>query len=170
MSRCEWIVCERSGRWAATLRMALGRQTTASDPLPRLHEVRSLGELTARLDARPSSLGLIEVHYGNLGAALAWLAEAVRRCPQARFVALLDHSLVHFQETMASSRHDDRHNVRDALLEAGAADVAHSPRHLQGVLALGRRQAAFQSGHHVAPTEEESFEAWAWASLPWQAE
>jgi hypothetical protein len=86
MSRVEWIVCERSGRWAAAVRAALGRSAWSSSAVPRVYEVRQLGELRERLAERPDGLALVEVQRENFGDVLTWLADAARENRSARFV------------------------------------------------------------------------------------
>ena len=79
MSRVEWIVCERSGRWAAAVRAA-----RSADRLGRLRTFRAFmkcgnwSELRERLAERPDGLALVEAQRENFGDTLAWLAEAVR--------------------------------------------------------------------------------------------
>ena len=45
MTLPDWIVCERTGRWAAALRTTGTRQATHRKPPFRIVEVRSLSEL-----------------------------------------------------------------------------------------------------------------------------
>jgi hypothetical protein len=154
MSRIEWVVCERTSRWAAALRMAL-----AADELScRLRELRHFIELDAELAARPTAVAAIEVHRGNFANVLCWLPRAREQFAEVRFVALLDRSLV-VDKTKESA------DVGDALLEAGAALVVASPRRLEPILELGRRHAAAppKTSENVRLVEQ------VWASLPWQA-
>ena len=147
----EWIVCERTSRWASALRMALAR----GEMPHRLRELRHLAELDAELAARPTALAAIEIHRGNFADLLAWLPTACERHDRARCVALLDRSLA-----------DNLDAACDALVEAGAPAIATSPRRLDAVIALGTRHA--ETARTIA--ENAPLMAQAWASLPWQAE
>ena len=160
MIQPDWILRERSGHWAAALRLTLLR-TEAADPMPRIFEARNLRDLVARLEARPASLVLIEVVRTNLSGMLNWLMNAAPQFPAAHFAALLDGELA---ESLVL-----RQIATEALLEAGVSDFAFSPRHLHDVLALGRRHAEVAAMRAPQPASK-SIEAWAWASLPWQDE
>ena len=153
MTRCEWILCERDGSWAAALRVTAARAADGFAVIPRLAEVRSLEELAARLQIRSDGLAMIEVRRATLRPVLAWLAEARNRYSAARFVALIERQL-------------DRQDVVDALLEAGSDDIACSPRHLQHLLSLAKQHAAIRS----AMSRHESMAAWARSELPWQVD
>jgi hypothetical protein len=150
MSRVEWVVCERTSRWASALRMACGARGMPY----RLREIRHLAELEAELVKRPACLAAVEFDRANFAAALALLPAMRKKFPGARSVALLDRSLA-----------SDFAAVRDAVVEAGAAAVAASPRRLDAILALGQRHAA------TVHTKDESlpFAARIWTTLPWQA-
>lgn len=162
MSRVEWIVCERSGRWAAALRVALRRSSWLTSAVPRLYEVRQLGEMTERLDTRPDAIALVEVQPTSLGDVLDWLTRSRRELRQAHFAALLDRS--------AALHPRDRKSVIDVLREAGAAEVITSPRQLAAVLALGQRHAALRAVESGRLMPGMSMAEWAWSSLPWQRE
>ena len=166
MNPCEWIVCERSGRWAAALRIAIARENppvTAS-----IHEVRSLPELTSRLDVQLHSLALIEVERDQVESVLLWLAAASRRFANARFAAALGYTLTAGELAPPSST-DDRQTIDDALMEAGAAEIVHSSRRLHALLVLGRRHASFSAALSQSLQQgKPSVATAAWASLPWQ--
>jgi len=159
MSRCEWIVCERTDRWAAALRVTIAGQADWPACTPRLYEVRSLEELGARLELRPDCLVLINVDEANLSRVLPWLAAARGNYSGVRFVALIDHDFDSCGQ-----------DVADAILEAGAADFATSPRHLPQILPLARRHAAAIAARQSAAASDDSFVASVWFSLPWQAD
>src|SRR5688572_15105073 len=108
MNELEWIVCERTDRWAAALRVILARQVQWRSRMPRLYEVRSLAELASRLELRPDGLGLISVDNALVPRVLSWLAGAWMTHPRARFIALLEGDL-------------SQQDVGSVLLEAGAA-------------------------------------------------
>jgi len=167
VNQSAWIVCEHSGRWAAALRVTFSRQTTPSAIAPKLYEVRSLVELAARLEERPTSIGLLEVRSGNVGEVLEWLLNAKRTFPRACFAALLDSSLTR-RQPIAPTLADDRQLVIDALWEAGATEVAESPRYLHGILEVGRRHSERCSEFASAYAESQPIADWAWAALPWQ--
>jgi hypothetical protein len=150
MSRAEWIVCERTSRWAAALRLALTKDDTA----PQLRELRHLGELDAEVSARPQSIVAIEVHRGNFASVLQWLSRPRVRQQTARLAALVDRSLA-----------SDSESVVGALFEAGATAIAMSPRRLEEVLALERSQT--QIAEITGP--HESLMDRLLATLPWQA-
>ena len=150
MNRLEWIVCERSNRWAAALRMEL-----ESMQLPyRLREVRFLSALDGELNELTTVLAAIEADRGSFAELLRWLPTARDRHPDVRVVALLDRSLA-----------DDMDAVCDVLVEAGVELIAPSPRRLAGIINLGVQQAA-SAGNSRRRT---SLEASVWDTLPWQA-
>jgi hypothetical protein len=149
----KWIVCETSGRWAAAMRVARSRSPNVQ-PLPRLYEVRTLGELATQLDEDRLDLVLIEVGTGSLTETLQLL---VRRRPQiSKFVALLDSAAYQSQA------------LAELLWEVGALEVVESPRQLAGLLALQNRLAAARSPLGNRVDERQSFADWAWSTLPWQ--
>ena len=180
MNRCDWIVCERGNRWATAIRTAVGRQSVAAGyariPISRklvlnfcdgsdvsrlrLREVRSLAELARHFEARPQSFAMVEVHEANLANLLAWLAAASRQYPDGRFAVLVEASF--------ASRQMDRQDVVDALFEAGAAEVAFSPRRLQHILVLAERHAADVSSRTRPASGDSSLVEWAWSQVPWQ--
>ena len=142
MNQYEWIVCERQGHWAASLRVTAARNASRAARMPRIYEVRSLDELAERLTRRPASLAFVEARVKDLAKLLPWLAEFSQRFPLAHFVALMDRA-ADFPAGCApaiSPRAND--DVGNALLEAGATDIAISPRHLQHLFALADRHAA----------------------------
>ncbi|HEY3395604.1 MAG TPA: hypothetical protein VGK58_23080 [Lacipirellulaceae bacterium] len=168
MSEIDLLVCERTGRWAAALRVGIARQARISSRQPRIYEARSLEELAEGLETRPLGLALLEVHLSTLGKLLSWLADRSLRFPKVRFVALLDHALGIAESREIKKRSGPSQDAVDALLEAGAADFAHSPRRLQHVFALAERQAAIAAGANRQPNPAQSIAGWAWSQLPWQ--
>ncbi|MCI0492024.1 MAG: hypothetical protein L0Z07_03705 [Planctomycetes bacterium] len=167
MNRCEWIVCERTSRWASALRIALARASPSADFAPLLHEVRSLSELGTRLERRPAGLAIVEVYRDQAGQILDWIGNATQQFPSARFVAALDTSLIPPSTHPTQAAGDGWRDVADALFEAGIVEVVDSPRCLQGVLAIGRRHAATCAGRRQGQEGMSAVEA-VWASLPWQ--
>jgi hypothetical protein len=170
MNECEWIICERTGRWAAAMRVTAARHAWMPGRAPRMYEVRSLEELADRLTARPVSLGLLEGHAANLGNVLRWLTDNSRRFPRAQFVALLDPTLGVRASSGGKLLHVDPHEVVDALFEAGAAEIAVSPRYLQHIFALADKHAAIVAGRERHSGHSESIAEWAWSLLPWQSD
>jgi hypothetical protein len=166
---CDWVLCETSSRWAAALRMALERRARPDECRHRLHETRSLVELSAYLAQRPDGLALIEVRRANLSDVLIWLTAHDGRCDQTRCVALLDRSLQADPWDVAALESDARQDVSDALREAGAVDVVVSSRHLEPTLELGQRHAESTAWRPSDDVAALSLTARAWASLPWQA-
>lgn len=150
MSRIDWIVCERTPRWAVALRMAL----VAEEAPARLIELRKLSELDTAIDGRQHAIVAIEVHVGNFAAILNWLHAAKARHTTASFAALADGSLGGAADSTIA-----------ALFEAGAQAVATSPRRLEAVLALGRRHGQLSGNFSRGSTLLDEV----WASLPWQA-
>lgn len=170
MNACDWIICERTGQWAAAMRVGAARRRSLKGPPLRIYEVRSLDELAERLAARPLSLALVEVHALNLGKLLEWLAHNSRRFPRARFVALVDRTL-----TAGNDSHDDRSSgeiddVLAALLEGGAAAVAVSPRRLRHIFALADLHAISARSFSSEAAEMQSVADWARSQLPWQSD
>jgi hypothetical protein len=159
MNGCEWIVCESTSRWAAALRLALDRDPQLRAGDVRLYETRLLKELTARLAERPDAFVAVEVREQNAGETLAWLAWATGRFGRARFVALVDRG-------MMSGRRD----LDDALREAGALDVARSPRQLQQTVELFGRHAALSHRAAGILAANRPLEEQVWNLLPWQAD
>jgi len=167
MNSCDWIVCERTSRWAAALRVALAREDCGATS--SIYEVRTWKELASRLETQPNGVAIAEVQRDQLGSALVWLATARRRFPRARFTAALDISSTDTEGHASSFRRDEQAEVVDALFEAGVAAVADSPRRLHAILALGRRHAALCAAQsQPSPRDNLSVVNAAWASLPWQ--
>jgi hypothetical protein len=175
MTTLPWIICERTTRWAAALRMAFSHPSRSLAYSTALHEVRSLPELSDQLTKHQNSMALIEVTPDNLEAALGWLAAATNREEHLTAVALLDYRrtdnsvrpLIGKDGQDCPSYSCDI--VATALREAGATDVIHSPRQIRPVLALGDAHAAkCNVAASRCPAADQSFENWAWSLLPWQ--
>jgi hypothetical protein len=161
----KWVVCEDSGRWAAALRIAFARPSKVQ-PTPRLYEVRSLGELSVRLDEHESDLTLIEVGRKNLTDVLQLL---MRRGPQlGQFVALFEDTVPHRHSVITTPGEPDSQEIADLLWEVGAAEVVKSSRQLCGLLGLHSRLAAARGPVTVGVGIGQSLADWAWSTLPWQ--
>ncbi len=89
----------------------------------------------------------VEVTPAAFGRVLCWLAKLERRWPLARAVALVLREL------------DE--DARQALREAGAIDVAGSPRDLRPVADVATRHLA------RAPARETTVREQIFSSLPW---
>jgi hypothetical protein len=157
VSTHHWIVCERSNRWSAALRVALTRQRGQSAGTVALLQLRGLDELSAELVKFPKSLALVETTSKNFDATLTWLGETTRRTRHSAIIALLDNNVT------------SRADVTDALREAGAAEVAYSPRELQPALRLAMRHfSKMQVGVGLQIPADQPLADWAWSLLPWQ--
>jgi len=168
MPCCDWIICEQTNRWASALRLAVERDAAAGGGGYRLREVRSLGELEAELARRPVSLAALEVRAGNLSDVLAWLAAAERRFPRARCVAILDRSLSSEHSGIGPRGGESLQEILDALREAGALEVAESPRRLNSLLELAGRHTRATAEAETITAENASFVERVRATLPWQ--
>ena len=168
MNRCDWIICERTNRWAAALRLAGERDAAAGGVRHRFREVRSLSELPPELARRPASLVALEVSERNLGDVLTWLAAALRWFPQSRCVALVDQSLSSADQSVRSRDTNSQRDIVDALREAGTWEVAESPRRLEPLLEVARRHAISAAKHDEIFAENQPFTERMWATLPWQ--
>jgi hypothetical protein len=165
----DWIICERSNRWAAALRLVLDGQNRVDGRRCQLREVRTLADLAASLSEGQMCLACIEVRPASLGDVLAWLAKAEQEFGETRFVALLDYSLQPDPWAAAESRLNKLDDVSDALVEAGAALVVTSPRRLGPLVELGRRSANPSQSRQTSDDAEITLTSRVWASLPWQA-
>jgi hypothetical protein len=165
MSERDWIICERTGRWAAAIRVWAARREATAGREPRIYETRSLEELAGQLAARSASFVFMEVHSSNLSDVLSWLAEKSRQFPRAHFAALLDRTAAR-PENLRWSPHTNE--VPDALLEAGAAEIVDSPRRLQQVFAVAEKHAAIVRSSLSTSAHEQSIADWAWSQIPWQ--
>jgi hypothetical protein len=170
MTACDWIICERTGRWAAALRTGAARRSSLTGSVPRIYETRTLDELAEQLAARPLSLALMEAHASNVGKLLQWLGHNSQRFPHAHFVAFLDRMLTARSDFDVGQPCGEAEDVVAPLLEAGAAEIAVSPRRLQHIFALADKHAA-----SVRSLSRRSFESqltadWARSQLPWQTD
>jgi hypothetical protein len=168
VSACDWIICERTGRWAATLRIGAARRSPKTGSAPRIYEVRSLDELADSLAARPLSLTFLEVHTSNVGNLLQWLASNSPRFPRARFVALLDRMITERTDSGGKQSSVESRDVVAALLEGGAAEIAVSPRRLQHIFAFADKHAESVRQLRQPLAKSQSITDWARSKLPWQ--
>lgn len=138
-----WIVCERTGRWAAALR----RELEAGDDSVR--ETRHAEELTAAIEASTlATVVVVELRREGLSGLLDALVAAERRGPHVLAVAVADEELA---------------GVEGLAREAGAVHFVTSPRRMSELVALGQRHRA------RVPARVESLRQRIWAELPWNA-
>src|SRR5262245_55008675 len=121
-----WIVCEKTGAWAAALRFAVG-----ADGL-RIYETRSLEHCRDELGQFPCSFLSLEATALNIESVIRLLDEVRQSFVDARTMVLT-------QPDMAFAE--------DHLREAGAIDVVLSPRRLDLVV----RQAQKHLGNVSPP-------------------
>jgi hypothetical protein len=169
MSVCDWIICERTSRWASVMRLTLERHAPADGRTEHIYEVRNRHDLAARLAARPDALVAIEVDRANFAEVLTWLAAASRQFPRTRFMAMLDRSLCEDWETGAGGGRNESRDVEHALVEAGALLVVRSPRQCVELVELAHRHAAACAADLAAARDDRSPTEQVWALLPWQA-
>jgi hypothetical protein len=115
------------------------------------------------------SLVCIEAYRSNFAAVLDWLYETARRQPEAQLAVLLDYSLCRRADCDPASQTGQRDDLVAALREAGASEIATSPRRLESVLALALNTMTASRKWARRPRGDSLVE-WAWASLPWQSE
>lgn len=138
----QFIVCEKSGDWAATLRWHQGAR-----PLP-LRETRNLIDARAVLFEAPTSILALETTAANAEGVLRLMLEAHRVWPESRVIVMLTSEVGKFA---------------NLFWESGAAFVVLSPRRLDRVVRLVERNLA----RHEPP--ELTTREWVWARLPWNA-
>ncbi len=136
----QFIVCEKTGSWAAALRWHQGAR-----PLP-LQETRSLIDARATLLKSPASILALEVTAANAEGVLRLMLEARRLCPDAREIVLLTNEVGVFAPL---------------FWESGAVFVVLSPRRLDRVVRLVERHLAGQEAPELSTRER------VWARLPW---
>jgi hypothetical protein len=159
-----WIVCGRSGRWAAAIR-AVFVKSPGSKLRPRLYEIRNLDELNSVWRDHPHSITFVEVHPGNLPQVVDLLsAESCHS--ESHLSALMDYSLWQDAGSSHVESNERKRRITDMLREAGATDVFETPRRLQGLLELRERLVA----HWISSPGMgySSIHAWAHSLLPWQ--
>lgn len=141
MTHAQVILCEKSGRWAAALRRALGKQ------LVPMAETRSIAQCGAALRSAPASLVALEVTSANLDAALGLIVHARREDSAARIVVLLDAGA---------------ESAESLLREAGGMDVLLTPRDASRLAGLAVRHLA------LAPRQELGLRQQIAERLPWK--
>lgn len=171
MSAARWLICERSTRWAAALRILLEpHRSPARRGGISLNEVRTLQECTPRIREAAIALVFIEVTPTNVAHVLSWLADVSCSQPRRQYIALVDYQFEAFDTTTAGQRASfATSETVAALREAGAADVVFSPRQLKSILPVAKPVQQNATTPEFARAElGQSVEAWAWSLLPWQ--
>jgi hypothetical protein len=138
------IVCERTRRWTAALRLTL--RESGDPPRVALRQTRALAEADDALKQAPGSVVAVEVAAESLGETLRWIAQLERGDRAARAVALAAPDVL-------------RHEW--ALREAGAALVLSSPRRAQSLIDL----LAWHLPRVPPPTTSDLERIW--NTLPW---
>jgi hypothetical protein len=142
MSNCRLIVCEKTGRWAAALRPALGSRP------PQIVETRSFAGCEAALVESAYSLVALETTAASLEAVLGFIGLVMIRFPRCYVAALLAPE------------------ARGAALlvrEAGAIAAIDSVLDAGQVARLARRQLA------QAPSAQTGLQDSVWERMPWRA-
>src|SRR5262245_50740245 len=140
MPACRFILCEKTARWAAAFRAALGKSQ------PQIIETRSLPSCEEALVVSRASFIAIELSVTNPEATLDFVRHVSSHYPNAALVALLA------VETSAAA---------PLLREAGAIDVAAS------VLEAPRLARLAQRHHQLAPLEPLAPRQFLAERLPW---
>src|SRR5687767_7713011 len=109
----QFVVCEKKGNWAASLRWHQGPR-----PLP-LQETRGLIDARAILMTAPASILALETTSANAEGVLRLMFEAQRVWPESRVIVLLTREVGMFA---------------NFFWEFGAALVVLSPRRLDHVV------------------------------------
>lgn len=139
--KLNWIVCERTGKWAAALR----REATVGET--NVVEVRQPDELAAAIHATPwATVVVVELRSEGLAASLDALVATERQRYRILPVAVADEELADL-ELLAR--------------EAGAVHFLTSPRRIMEFVSLGQRHQA------RVPAPAQSLRERVLAELPW---
>jgi hypothetical protein len=139
MNDQDFVVCERTGTWAAALRRALGLPSAPC-------ETRSWAACLREVQARPAALVALEISPENAEAMCGRVAELTKRFPHVRVVLLADRKLK---------------PVEWLLREAGAVDVLFSLGDLPRLRPVLRRFGV------QMPSRRPGFRDQVWSRLPW---
>lgn len=144
------IVMERSGDWAAALRLQL-------DPSDvRLFETRTLDECWLRLVEHPAAMAVLELTADNVRPLLTMLLRLQRALPEARAIVVAKRQLVEYG---------------CLVREAGAIHFRVSTRSLADVADVVRRRAIqleALAAYQGCDTDDPQTEIF--AKLPWSDE
>jgi DNA-binding response OmpR family regulator len=143
MSEARWIICEKSGHWASTLR---GAFTAAGI---RIHETRSLSECWRELEQSPCGIVGLELTANTLDGLIPWMIRFRRRFPCGRMVMLADNRWRHLEWL---SR------------EAGAIHFFDSGSRPRPLVSLVRRHL---EQNPAAGDSEQDLMRNIWERLPW---
>jgi hypothetical protein len=132
MPDCRLIVCEKSSRWAAALRGAVGAER------PRVVETRSIPGCEEALAESPAALVAVETTVTNLPSVVEFIAHLNERFPRAKVVALLAEEVA---------------GAGALLREAGAIDAVCSVIETPRVASLAQRQLQQQPRRESEPSE-----------------
>lgn len=138
------IVCEKTGKWATSLRMVL------SDLQAKMTETRSLMDLLQSVEACPTALVAMELSALRFEAQLCCLLELARRYPRTQTIVLAERGMRHYEL---------------AVREAGAAHFLCSPRSLLAVGRLIRRHMSYGVQEQTSDLHQSL-----WNRLPWGPE
>jgi hypothetical protein len=136
----QFLVCEKTGFWAAAIRWQQGAL-----PVP-LRQLRSLTDLRESWQESPNSIAAVEVTLNNAEAVLQLMLESRRLHDSARFILLITPPAA---------------PLTHLFLEVGPALVV-SMRQLNQVVQLVERHLAAQELPSLSLRES------VWARLPWQ--
>ena len=147
MSQFPLIVMERSGDWAAALRLWL-------EPLEvRLFETRMMDECWHRLVEQPAALAALELTADNVRPLLAMLLRLDDELPEVRAIVMAERRLATYGELVR---------------EAGAIHFVVSPRSLGDVAELARRRIGqLDASAPLGLSDLEDPRARIVADLPW---
>jgi len=135
------IVCERTGRWAAALRMELAEAGV------RVWETRSLAECWETLAAAPGNFVVVELIAATADDLLGKMVGLEHRFPRTRVAVVADRSLAEYEWL---------------LREAGAVHFTCSLRQLAPLARAACRHLA------QVPTPRQGLAERIWAGLPWR--
>ena len=139
MEDCGIIVCERTGRWAASLRRALDLQSG-------LCETRSWAACLREVQARTAALVALEILPETAEAACQQVASLAHRRGRVRVIAMADRTL---------------RPSEWLLREAGAVHVLYAPDE------WARLRPLFRRFRDQLPPSQKTFREQVWSNLPW---
>ena len=150
--RRHWLVCAQDAIWPAAIGRALSQSLRASDGLTvQCDSVADLDAVRSAIKEPWLTMIALEARADNLHDVLQLAASIRRGALGIQSIGLVDRGW-----------DCDRSRLILALREAGAADVATSPRAVADCVALGLRHAAATQPQTVSLVE------FIWQSLPWQ--
>jgi len=163
MNRLTCIVFERTGSWAAALRVQIARESPPATSRLRIVELRHLPDLRRQLSQHSAGIALIEIRQSTAADVLSWLPDMISRHPKTRFISLLNR-----HDT--SRPHENGPSLFPAefvevLRECGVVDTIESLRHLGRVIEMARLSSTSPAHFDSGP---QSLEQWACNCLPWQ--